>query len=181
MKKFISVLACLAILFVGGVSLAACGQTNDYITAEHKATISEVEFANDASFKLNYKGDNHYVAEGKAATMTEEQAKAWGTEKGSKYVVVTVKAGKDSEAVYGWRATDKSGDEFKDNEIDGSLIKKSTVAGESEDFVLALTDGETARHSEAQVWRVEVTGKDAKEAEVYTIDFSALYTVQKAA
>lgn len=179
MKKLISVLACLAIVLVGGISLAACGQTYN-VTVPDKTTIGQVEFANDASFKLNYKGDNHFVAEGKAANMTEEQAKAWGTVKDSKFVVVSVNGGKDSELVFGWKAADKSDEAFKENEINGDLIKKETLTDDAEDFVLALSDGQTERHPELKVWRVEVKEKDAEESTAYTIDFSALYSAEDA-
>lgn len=180
MKKVFNILACL-LLVVCSVTLVACGchkdKTNDYITPSSVASFagSNVEFKNDESFKLIYDGHNSYHAEGKAAKMSAEQATTWGTVEGSKYIVVNVKMGVDGSAIIGWRNKETAGTAYKESEIDGSLIKRSTAKNESKNYILALSDGDTARHPDLKIWRIEVTEKDATESVAYTIDFSRLY------
>lgn len=185
MKKFLSCFACIAMILVAGVTLAACGgaQTNDYITPSTGASFSEssVKFSNANDFTLEYKGKNHYVAKGSASTMTQEQATAWGTEAGSKFVVVNVKMGKNSTAVVGWRNDETKGTAFEAAEIDGTLIKNVTAANDTKNFILALTDGETLRHADKTIWRIEVKAAESEDVGVYTIDFSAFYETEEQA
>lgn len=179
MKKFLTSCACLMMILVGGIALSACQttQTNSYITVSDGASFSgsEVEFKNADNFKLEYKGNNHYVATGSASTMTAEQATTWGTVEGSKFIVVKVKMGKEGNAIIGWRSAETADKQFEDEEIDGSLIKRSTSKNETKNYILAISDGDEARHPELTTWRIEVTEKDATESVAYTIDFSALY------
>ena len=90
-------------------------------------------------------------------------------------MVVTVKIGAGSNAIIGWRNNETKNKAFVEDEIDGSLIKRSTAKNDTKNYILAVTDGETPRHPDLKVWRIEVTEKDATEAKVYTVDFSALY------
>lgn len=175
MKKVFTILTCL-LLVVCSATLVACGchkeQTNDRLTVADKVNFgsSQVEFANDRDFRLDYEGHNSYKAEGKASIMSAEQATAWGTVEGSKYVIVHVKKNEDDKIVFGWRNKDTMTTEFKDSEIDGNLVKNTSA----DDYILALTDGTTPRHPEQKVWRIEITEKD-KDMVAYTIDFSKFY------
>ena len=113
--------------------------------------------------------------------MDKDQAAAWGTVEGSKYVVVNVKMGAGSTSIVGWRNAETKDTAFTQEEIDDSLIKNSSAKNETKNYILALSDGETPRHEDLQIWRIEVTpateeGAEAQETIVYTIDFSALYT-----
>ena len=186
LKKVVLSVFCLMLVLTAGVLLTACGgtQENDYVTPGTNASFtgSDVKFNNSADFALVYKGDNHYEATGSCAKMDADQAKAWGTVEGSEYVVVNVKMGKNSTAIVGWRTVEDKDKEFLENEIDDENIKRSTSSNETKNFILALTDGETPRHENEQVWRIEVTPK-AEEGEtatkvVYTIDFSKLYVAE---
>ena len=185
LKRTLLVLACLAMVLVAGVTLAACGGpgTNDYITEGENASFSnsDVKFNNASDFQLVYQGNNHYIAQGTAAIMDKDQAAAWGTVEGSKYVVVNVKMGAGSTSIVGWRNAETKDTAFTQKEINGSLIKNSSAKNETKNYILALSDGETPRHEDLQIWRIEVTpateeGAEAQETIVYTIDFSALYT-----
>lgn len=180
MKKVLKVFALIIMALTCLVTIPACNETptNDYITANTTGASfsgSDVVYKNADNFKLVYKGDNHYVAEGSASVMTEEQATTWGTVVGSKFMVVTVKIGAGSNAIIGWRNNETKNKAFVEDEIDGSLIKRSTAKNDTKNYILAVTDGETPRHPDLKVWRIEVTEKDATEAKVYTVDFSALY------
>lgn len=177
LKSLISLFAVVAILFVAGITLSACGGGNNYITPSDGASFSgsDVKFTNASDFSLRYLGDNKYEANGSANTMTAEQASTWGTVEGSKYVVLNVKMGVDGSAIIGWRDAETADKAFEESEIDGTLIKRSTASNETKNYILALTDGDTYRHEEFPVWRIEVTEKDATETKVFTVDFSKLY------
>ena len=177
MKKILSKISIFALAFAVCFAFVGCGMQNDYITASTGAKFSGVvtEFKNAEDFKLVYLGDNNYKAEGSANTMNAEQASAWGTVEGSKFVVVNVKMGVGGTSIVGWRSEATKDTAYEPSEIDGSLIKNSTAANETKNYILALSDGTTPRHPELKVWRIEVTEKDATEMVAYTIDFSALY------
>ncbi len=183
MKKFLSGIACCVMILFAGLCLAACGgaPTNDYITPSAGASFSgsAVKFANASDFTLEYKGKNNYVAKGSVNTMTAEQATAFGTTEGSKFVVINVKMGKDSTAVVGWRTAENATTKFEENEIDGALVKSVTAQNETKNFVLALSEGQNAVHEENQIWRIEVKAAESEEFVSYTIDFSAFYQVQE--
>lgn len=180
MKKVLKVFALIIMALTCIVAIPACNKTptDDYITANTTGASfsgSDVVYKNANDFKLVYKGDNHYVAEGSASIMTEEQATTWGTVAGSKFIVVTIKMGAESNAIIGWRNEETKNNAFSEDEIDGTLIKKSSAKNDTKNYILAITDGDTPRHSDLKVWRIEVTQKDATEAKAYTVDFSALY------
>ena len=177
LKSLISMFAVVAILLVAGMTLTSCGGVNDYITPSRGASFSgsDVKFTNASDFSLTYQGDNKYEANGSANTMSKEQASAWGTVEGSKYVVLNVKMGVDGSAIIGWRNKETADKPFEESEIDGSLIKRSTASNETKNYILAISDGDTYRHEELPIWRIEVTEKDATETKVFTVDFSKLY------
>ena len=181
MKKMLKIVACMILVIASILAIPACEQkpeTNDYITVNTTGASfsgSDVVFKNAEDFKLTYQGDNHYVAEGSASVMNQEQATTWGTVVDTKYIVVNVKMGKDSKSIIGWRNKETMNTAFTAEEIDGSLIKNSTCKDDAKNYILAISDGNTARHPELTIWRIEVTPKDATEAIVYTVDFSALY------
>lgn len=183
MKKILSLMACMVMVLVGGVALAACGgKTNDTVTPTN--TDKVVTFAgfdnwkNTDDFALKYLGDNKYEATGSAATMTAEQGQAWGSvAEGSKYVILSIKMETGATMVTGWRENADQG--FGEGE--GSNKTYSGTEGVKE-FVLGLSNGETPLHAENPVWRIELKAPqaegstEASETVVYTIDFSALYT-----
>ena len=183
MKRFLNYSACITLIIVSAFGISACKNQeeepkNDYITVTTTDTSfpeSDVVYKNTDTFKLNYKGDNHYVAEGNASVMNEEQANTWGTIANSKYIVLSVKMGVDGKAIFGWRSSETQNTAFKEDEIDGTLIKRTTSEDAVKEFILAVSDGDTPRHPDMKIWRIEVTEKDATEAKAYTIDFSALY------
>lgn len=180
MKKVLRVITCMLLILTSILLIPACNEpnTNDYITANTSGASfsgSDVVYKNADDFKLTYQGNNHYVAEGSASVMNEEQAKTWGTVVDSKYIVVTIKMGAGSNAIIGWRNNETMNNQFQAEEIDGSLVKNSTSKNDTKNYILAISDGKTARHPELTIWRIEVTPKDATEAIVYTVDFSALY------
>ena len=186
LKRTLLALACITMVLVAGVTHVACGGpgTNDYITEGENASFSnsDVKFNNASDFQLVYQGNNHYVAQGTAAIMDKDQAAAWGTVEGSKYVVVNVKMGAGSTSIVGWRNAETKDTAFTQKEIDGSLIKNSSAKNETKNYILALSDGDAFIHEDLKVWRIEVTPA-ASEGETvepvyYTIDFSALYNVQ---
>lgn len=180
MKKFLNMLLCLTLVIVSAYGLCACQSTptNDYITANTSGASfsgSDVVYKNADDFKVVYKGDNHYVLEGSASVMNEEQATTWGTVANSKYVVLTIKMGEGAQAIIGWRDADTMGKAYTEEEIDGNIIKRSTAKNATKNYILAITDGDTPRHPELTIWRIEVTAKDTTEAVVYTVDFSEMY------
>lgn len=186
-KRALTTFACLVMVLIAGLTLAACGGTesNEYITPGSNASFSsapDVKYNNASDFALTYKGNNHYEATGSAAVMDATQASTWGTVEGSKYVVVNVKMGEGSTAIIGWRSVENKDNAFEESEIDGTNIKTSTAANDTKNYILALSDGDAFRHEDLKVWRIEVTPA-ASEGETvepvyYTIDFSALYNVQ---
>ena len=179
MKRILKIFMCLTLIIVSAYGLCACGtEQNDYITANTSGASfsgSDVVFKNSDDFKVVYKGENHYVLEGSASVMSEEQATAWGTVVNSKYVVLTVKMGEGANAIIGWRNADTMSTPYTEEEIDGSTIKRSTSKTATKNYILAISDGETLRHPDLKIWRIEVTEKDATEAKIYTVDFSNLY------
>lgn len=180
MKKVIRLFTCMLLLMVCIFTIPACNEEpkDDFITANTQGASfsgSEVVFKNADDFKLTYQGDHHYVATGSASKMTDEQATAWGTVANSKFIVVTVKMGADSNAIIGWRNNETKSTAFTTEEIDGSLVKRSTAKNDSKNYILAISDGDTARHPDLKVWRIEVTKKDSTEVITYTVDFSTLY------
>ena len=65
---------------------------------------------------------------------------------------------------------------YSQEEIDGTFIKNSTTAkSETKNFILALSDGDTPRHPDFKIWRIEVTEQDATEFKAFTVDFTDLY------
>lgn len=179
MKKIQNILVCFALIAVSLVGLYACGTpTNDYITANTTGASfsgSDVVYKNAEDFQVIYKGDNHYELQGSASAMTQEQATTWGTVENSKFVVLNIKMGAGANAIIGWRNSDTMNTPYTESEIDGSFIKRSTSKNESKNYILAITDGETPRHPENKIWRIEVTPKDSTETVSYTVDFSNLY------
>lgn len=179
MKKLKNAILCFALIIASIGGLYACGTPeNDYITANTTGASfsgSEVVYKNAEDFRVVYQGDNHYVLEGSANSMTQEQATTWGTVVNSKFVVLNIKMGEGAQAIIGWRNSDTKNQAYTQEEIDGSLIKKSSSKNATKNYILALTDGETPRHPDLKIWRIEVTEKDATEAKIYTVDFSNLY------
>lgn len=179
MKRILKLFMCLTLLIVSAYGLCACGtEPDDYIIANTSGASfsgSDVVFSNADDFKVVYKGDNHYVLEGSASTMNAEQATTWGTLENSKYVVLTVKMGEGANAIIGWRNADTMKTPYTEEEIDGSTIKRSTSKNATKNYILAISDGETLRHPDLKVWRIEVTEKDATNTKIYTVDFSNLY------
>ncbi len=181
MKKFLSVMACLVMVLVGGVALAACGpKTNDFITVSEEGgyfdAAPEVKYMNTDTFKLEYKGNNHYVATGDAAVMDATQAATWGTVEGSKYVVIDVKLAEGEMAYIGWKSAEDADVAFTEDDIDGTTNKKSEgdEGATVKNYILALSDGDVERHPELTTWRFQIEVGDEKVA--YTIDFSAFYS-----
>lgn len=183
LKSMISIIACVAMVLLAGFTLAACcgEETNDNVTLT--STEKVVDFGGRTDWKnsdatvLTYLGDNNYEVSGEVATMSAEQGTAWGgIAEGSKYVILSIKMEVGSTILSGWResADDTFAEgEGKDGDYDG-------VEGVKE-YVLGLTNGKTALHADAPVWRIEVTspveeGSDETPTTVvYTIDFSAIY------
>lgn len=82
-KRALTTFACLVMVLIAGLTLAACGGTesNDYITPGLNASFSsepDVKYNNASDFALTYKGNNHYEATGSAAVMDATQASTWG-------------------------------------------------------------------------------------------------------
>ena len=183
MKKLLKVIMCFTMVLFAGVALVGCGgaQTNDYITPAVSASIegSSVKFANANDFSLEYKGKNHYVAKGSAVVMSAEQASAFGTSEGSKFVVVNVKTGKDASFVAGWRTAENKDTKFEQSEIDGVLVKNGSAKNDTKNFILALSEGQNAVHEDSQIWRVEVKGAGSEDVVSYTIDFSSFFQTQE--
>ena len=181
LKKVQIFAVCIFMALIVLLSFTACGEkSNDYITVGKDASFSgsDVKFNNAKDFELVYLGDNKYEAKGSPAIMTSEQASAWGTVEGSKYVVINVKMGAGSTSIVGWRNVDTQDNAFEQSEIDGSLIKNSSAKNDTKNYILALSDGEIERHPDLKIWRIEVTPASSDgqaEKVVYTIDFSAMY------
>lgn len=183
MKKFLSIMACMVMVLVGGVALAACGNNKPKdVTATETSKV--VTFAgldswkNSDDFGLEYLGNNKYKAKGSAASMTAEEGEKWGNvAEGSKYVILSIKMEKGSTMKTGWKSVETADVAFAEGE--GS---NKTYSGEEgvKEFILGISNGETALHAENPVWRVELKapqteGQTEVETVVYTIDFSALY------
>ena len=182
MKKGYKVFAIMLLLVACFVAMPACGETppqNDYISANTSGSSfsgSDVVYKNADDFKLEYLGDNNYKAVGSASRMTEEQATTWGTVANSKFIVISVKMGVGGKAIIGWRNSETMNTPYSQEEIDGTFIKNSTTAkSETKNFILALSDGDTPRHPDFKIWRIEVTEQDATEFKAFTVDFTELY------
>lgn len=157
MKKFLSVMACLAVVLVGGFMLASCGQTMAVRLTSGDVTISEQKFNNGDKLKIaNGEKENTFVVSGTANTLTENQAKVWGnttTYKGKAYVIVEVDFKAGAKVEY----TGVLGD------------KKTNTNDTKEDDVLQLV---RVVESNDKTFEVKVTEKDAKESTTYTITFN---------
>ena len=195
MKKFYLIALSFVFLLIGSVGLVACknSRLNQTITPGEAVTLSgsEQAFSNQSDFKLSYKGNNTYKAEGTTNSMSQSQAKAWGTTEGTKYVVVHLDSDDNSIVKFGWKSQ-----ENKDSllgEVDNNNIKQITLTEGEEDFILAI-DKESTPY-----WRVEITKQDqsknmidnnqtenvtqttdnktnnSENIEVYIVDFSSLY------
>ena len=171
MKRILSFIACVAIVLVGGVSIAGCGQTMQvYPAGEVSFEGSQIKYSNASNFTLTHLGDGKFEANGDASTMTAEQAdEFWrGTaHEGDKYVVITVNTGAQSTVKYGAVATEDE----KLGQVNNPVVKEITT-DENEttvDFILRL------ENSQKPFWRVEVTEKDAETATSYVVDFTKLY------
>lgn len=180
MKKILSICACLAMVLVGGLTLAACcGNENDYITAGNNASLagSSVVFQNAEGFELVYDGDNHYTASGSTNVMNAEQSAETSYAENSKFVVVNVKTEKDATSVVGWRNNENKDTAFSDEEKAGEGIIQTTSANDTKNFIIVLSDGDTYLHAENTIWRIEVS-VEGEEMVAYTIDLSSLYVTE---
>ena len=156
MKKLLSIMACLAILLVGGLTLASCGETMAVRLASGDVTISEQKFNNGDNLKIaKDKNENSFVVSGTANTLTEDQAKVWGGTtkyKGKAYVIVELDLKAGAKAEY----TGVMGD------------KKTNTNSTEKDDVLQLI---RVVESNEKSFTVKVTEKDAKEGVTYTVNF----------
>ena len=157
MKKFLGVLACFAIMLVGGFMLASCGETMAVRLPSGEVTISSQKFSNNGKLKIA-KGEkeNAYLVSGTANTLTDDQAKIWGgTTKysGKAYVIVEVDFKAGTKVEY----TGVLGDQ-----------KTSTNDTEKDDTLQLVRVVENNEKS----FEVKVTEKGAKESVTYTISFN---------
>ena len=156
MKKFLSVMACLAVVLVGGIMLASCGQEMRVRLASGDVTISAQKFNNGDKLKIaNGKKENDFVVSGTANTLTEDQAKVWGnttTYKGKAYVILEVDFKAGTKVEY----TGVMGD------------NKTNSNDTEEDDVLQLV---RVVENNEKTFEVKVTEKGATESTTYTITF----------
>lgn len=168
-KRFLSIMAGIAVAVVGGVALSACGQmNNNFITSKMgDVELGGTNFSNPATFSVNYVGDNKYEASGDVSVMSAEQANAFwaGTAKeGDNYVVLSIKFDVGSTIVYGF---DVENVNFE--EPDGTAVKKFTNNTDEDDTLdLILRVNE-----EKKTFKVVDTEKDA-DSVTYTVDMSKL-------
>ena len=188
LKRGVTAVVCLVMVLMICLTLSACGEqdVNDNLFATKQDT--QVSFGgrndwkNSDDFTITYEGNDHFVASGTASTMSAEQGSAWGNlDEGSEYVIVTIKMEVGSNIISGWRSTDEQNKAFKESEIDGVNIKRTSyngVVGEKE-YVLGLTNGDEPLHADAPIWRAEVTSPAVEGEEtsvaVYTVDFSSFF------
>ncbi len=155
MKKLLSIMACLAILLVGGLTLASCGEPMAVRLASGDVTISAQKFNNGDKLKIAKDKENTFVVSGTANTLTEDQAKVWGGTtkyKGKAYVIVEVDFKAGSKVEY----TGVLGDN-----------KTSTNDTEKDDVLQLVRVVESNEKS----FTVKVTEKDAEEGATYTVNF----------
>ena len=181
-KSFLAIFACIAMILVAGITLAACGEkTNDNVVLTDTSKVVQFggreDWQNSDDVTLKYLGDNKYEVTGTPATMSAEQGTAYGgLTEGSKYVLLSIKMEVGSTIVSGWKSTETADVAFGEGEG-----KNTTYKGEEgvKEYVLGLSNGETPLHAENPVWRIEITSpvEEGEQATttVYTIDFSALY------
>lgn len=158
MKKLLSVMACVAMVLVGGVALAACGAgepvtlTKDAVVFEKGDTVS---YKNNDTLKITKGEKNTYEVSGTASFMDADQAAKWGTEEGAAYVVVTFKYTEGAKIVY-------------KNAESGTADKGPYDKEEDFTMIFMVKDPATSKLV------AEVTEKDAKEATTYTVTFKDL-------
>lgn len=156
MKKFLGVLACFAIVLVGGFMLASCGETMAVRLPSGEVTISSQKFSNGDKLSISKEKENAYLVSGTANTLTDDQAKVWGgTTKysGKAYVIVEVDFKAGTKVEY----TGVLGD------------KKTSTNDTEEDDTLQLV---RVVENNEKSFEVKVTEKDAKESVTYTISFN---------
>ena len=182
LKTVLAIFACVAMILVAGLTLAACGEkTNDSVALTPTSKVVDFgnrqDWQNSDDVTLKYLGDNKYEVTGTPATMSAEQGAAYGgLTEGSKYVLLSIKMEVGSTIVSGWKTTETADVAFGEGE--GKDTTYDGVEGVKE-YVLGLTNGEEALHADAPVWRIEITAPveegETATTTVYTIDFSAIY------
>lgn len=175
-KSVMTIVACIALILLAGFVLTACGSHATIYATNHVTPFNGVDFENTSDFELEKVDDNNYKAVGTAATMTAEQAAAWGTEEGAKYVIISIEMEVGSTIESGWVSIDNKDQAF----VEGDGHKDTVYEGEEgiKEYVLGV-NGTGIDHSDAPVWRVEVTapvaeGEEAGEPVVYVVDFTEM-------
>lgn len=171
MKKIVSVLACMVMVLVGGVTLAACGGTPapGMITpVTETVTLGSVDFRNSDTFKIAMGKENNFVASGDASKFTAEQVAAFGSNHssvGQGYIVVRVNANVGDTMKFAFVTEEKADEKLGD--VVPNVIKQVTVTedGDENTFILNVSTGK-----EKGFWRVEVKTSQDTESTAYVLN-----------
>ena len=95
---------CLMLILVSGFILTACGKTTskDVYATDHVVDFAGQQFENTTDFKVVSSDGKNFTAQGTLATMTTEQATAWGTTEGARYCIVSIKMEPKAALKTGW-------------------------------------------------------------------------------
>lgn len=166
---------CLMLILVSGFILTACGKTTskDVYATDHVVDFAGQQFENTTDFKVVSSDGRNFTAQGTLATMTNEQATAWGTTEGARYCIVSIKMEPKAALKTGWVNSENRDTAF------GSEVTTKYYNGTEgvKEYVLGIS-GSNINHSENPIWRIEVTNPVAEGETattiVYTIDFANL-------
>ena len=188
LKSVMTIAVCVALILLAGFVLTACGDRettptyNIYATdkaipfgtqtiegeGDEEPTVVDVMWENTADFAVTLVEGNDFKATGTPGQMSAIQATAWGTTEGSYYVIVSVKMDLESSLKTGWVTV-----EDKNVAFDAEHPTKTYAGTEGvKEYVLGIS-GSNINHTDAPVWRIEVTSPaEGAETVAYTIDFT---------